>query len=257
MRLTTIAKLHLVLVYTLICAGPSLAARNYIKEGQLAQSNRQFEQARTLYLKAYENGQAHGAYLLGLMEEEGQTASGKSNFKEAKSWYLKAAQGKDADAACALAGVLDYEDQSKTPKGEAIAWLTKAADWGSLDAQRKLGTLYSHGKNELDRPELCYKYRCLAADRGDTRNCFKVGMLLMKGLGTKRDVPRAITYFKKAAETTPEACKQLAKIYRKGDVGVPANAKEAQRWQKAAAELGRKTREDDLSILESIGRKAK
>lgn len=269
MRITTIAKHHLVLVYTLFlifvgaistaAADNAKAGNDLIKEGQKAQSDKQFEKAKALYLKAFAGGKGnmHAAYLLGLMAEEGQTASGKSEFKEAKSWYLQAAKGKDADAACALAGVLDYENNSKTPNSEAIGWLTKAADWGSLDAQRKLGTLYSHGKNELNNPALCFKYRSMAADRGDTRNCFKVGMLLMKGHGTKRDVPKAISYFKKSSETTPEACLQLYKIYKKGDVGVPANEKEAKRWQMAALDLSRKTREDDQSILESIGRRSK
>lgn len=63
------------------------------------------------------------------------------------------------------------------------------------------------------------------ANKGDPNAQFRLGQLTEKGIGTKRDIAKAITLYKQAAEhNVVEAEVRLGEIYLRGDLVVPDSA---------------------------------
>lgn len=220
------------------------------KEAERLFGQGKFAEAISLYEKALQKeGNLYAAYKLGEIEEEG--LAGKQDLEKAKSYFEKGAKGGEPNCAYGLAGLLDKQD-SKMPSSQTIYWLTRAADGGVIDAQRKLGSLYSRGKNNIGNDKLCFKYRRMAADQGDRRNAYKVGMLLLKGQGVEKDAQKAAFYLKKAASDNIEACQILHRLYTTGEKGLPADAKQAEQWRLAANNLLKQEKEDNGAILDSL-----
>lgn len=217
-----------------------------------------YQEAERLYKQAYDSGDIRAATRMGAIREEG--LSGKYDLDGAQKWYLIAAGAGDPEAACKLAGILDYkqprqapDDGSKPlPATESFKWLKFAADGGYLDAQRKIATLYSRGNASPERQALAFKYRMMAAKQGDAKSNFKVGQYLINGLGCRKDAAAAVPFLKYAAETDPHACRLLASLYASGAPGLAKNKDQATFWLNRYGSLTRRNSQIDGEIIDSL-----
>jgi TPR repeat protein len=81
----------------------------------------------------------------------------------------------------------------------------------------------------------CYNGVCHVADRGHPQAQQLLGQIYEKGIGVKKDAPKAVLYYEKAAKQgVGEAQARLGVILRNGE-GVSKNPKRAQMWLKKAA----------------------
>lgn len=161
-----------------------------------------------------------------------------SKFREAelKEWWRK---GTVAD---------DNRDYA-----EAFKWYHKAAENGYLEAQVKIGFLYTVGSGvEQDMRKAVIWYQ-KAAERGYAKAQFNLGVMYDNGYGVSQDKAEAITWYRKAAEQGYiDAQFNLGVIYDKGD-GAEQNKCEAAKWYRKAAEQGDSTAQFKLGMMCKYG----
>ncbi|HVY71804.1 MAG TPA: tetratricopeptide repeat protein, partial [Verrucomicrobiae bacterium] len=105
------------------------------------------------------------------------------------------------------------------------------------------------GEHPKDLAEAAAMYRT-AAEKGDTKAQFKLGLLYLKGEGVPQDFVEAVRWLRKAAEAGDAMVQyQLAVFYEKGR-GVPPDLDEAARWYKKAADQGLAIAQHKLSSLQ-------
>ncbi|GEM_PF-2922087 len=97
--------------------------------------------AAALYLKAAQGGSASAAYEYAVLCERGKNAD------EAKKWYLAAAEQGYAPAQ------LELGRGKFLPERDRLAWLTKASDAGSPQAEYWLGQSKLQGRDGTPRDE--------------------------------------------------------------------------------------------------------
>lgn len=92
------------------------------------------------------------------------------------------------------------------------------------------------------------------AERGDVAAMRNVGHLYRWGQGVEKDVPQAMQWYRKAAETGfARAQANLAAIYLQGDEGVPIDYPEARKWFEAAARQGHAVAQYNLGLMYELG----
>ena len=120
----------------------------------------------------------------------------------------------------------------------AMEWYKKAADLGNIDAVRKIGFLYRHGKGVPQDKAKGFKFIKQAADKGNVLAIFHVGESYRCGEGVTKDGYKALEWFKKAADLgNVDAIKYMAWMYRDGD-GIPRDGYKSLELFKKAVDLG-------------------
>lgn len=149
-------------------------------------------------------------------------------------------QGKASanDVKAQLDLALRYRDGNGTPKDdmEAMKWAHRAADAGSAEAMDFVGAAYLRGAVVRRSPEIAIAYFKAAANES-AQAAFNLGQCYFGAQGTQQDCPKALEWWKKAAERgngRAAACAAMA--YRSGE-GVPPDASQARRLAERAAEL--------------------
>jgi uncharacterized protein len=125
------------------------------------------------------------------------------------------------------------------PQAGPLATLKKKADAGDAAAQIKLGDMYSLGSDGVGRnlPEALKWYK-KAADTGNPDAETKMGMMLEGGFGTPKDPKQAMEYLDKAAQQGNTAAQmRLGSAYEMGRA-VDKNAKRAIQYYEMAANAG-------------------
>ena len=114
----------------------------------------------------------------------------------------------------------------------------KAAEQGDARAQYNLGVMYGKGEGvPQDYAEALRWYR-QAAEQGDASAQFNLGVMYYRGEGVSRDYAEALRWWRQAAEQGhARAQNSLGVMYYEGE-GVPQNFAEALRWWRQAAEQG-------------------
>lgn len=186
------------------------------------------------------------------MYEDGLT--GKQDLIRAEHWLRKAALKNDVEAQLKLAGVISFRTQENTEKAsnEINYWLIKAADEGSIMAQAKWERDMAAARMKQNLA-LSFKYREMAALQGDEKAALKAGRQAFLGEGIAPDPARAVILYKRAATSYPEACRRLSQIYKNGAKGIAPDPAAAKMWKKKAAALEKAYKEDNSSILDSLG----
>jgi len=131
-----------------------------------------------------------------------------------------------------------YRDGTGVVKdeAEALKWAHQAADGGHAEAMDFVGSAYLRGSIIKRNPVIALGYFKAAAEQS-TQAAFNLGQCYFGGQGTEQDVPKALEYWKKAAEAghgRAAACAAMA--YLSGE-GVPCDAALARRLAERAAEL--------------------
>jgi TPR repeat protein len=242
------------------------------------------QEAIKWYKKAAELGNIEAMKHLGYLYADGDEGVYRDRA-EATHWYKRAAELGDTEAMCSLGNsydndlIFDVVDDSDEPSNtdvilgnfddlnEAIKWYKKAADLGSTEAMKKLGSLYNYHVTDSayirDRilnqsmygdQLLEFRFFILSVydllevifRRGKTVEWYKKAANLgdteaMESLGSLYDSidnkSESIKWYKEAAELgNTEAMKHLANKYIESSIF--QNPKEAIKWYKVAVKLG-------------------
>ena len=146
------------------------------------------------------------------------------------------ATGGDTDAQLSLA--MRYRDGKGAEKNdaEAMKWAHLAADKGNAGAQDFVGFAYLRGAVVKRNPEIALGYFKAAANES-AQAAFNLGQCYFGAQGTAQDVPKALEWWKKAAEKGHgRAAATAAMAYLSGE-GIEPDAALARKLAERAAEL--------------------
>jgi eukaryotic-like serine/threonine-protein kinase len=148
------------------------------------------------------------------------------------------------------------EDGLARDNVKAVEWYRNAAGQGSAKAETNLGDMYFYGRGGLSKSYLDALSWYLKAAQQDWPDAqFRLGVMYEKGLGTEKDVPRAVKYYRAAASHDyPDAENVLGSLYATGDDGVPQDNDEAAIWFKKAAAQGLAKAQKNLGDMYFFGR---
>ena len=108
----------------------------------------------------------------------------------------------------------------------------RAAQLGSVDAQRTLGVMYATGEWSApkDLTEAARWYR-LAAEHGDATSQYELGFMLLLGEDQPRDVEQGLNWIERAAgQGQREAVQLLIDCFGNGSFNIPVDHVKAKFW---------------------------
>ena len=146
------------------------------------------------------------------------------------------AEGGDTVAQAALAA--RYRDGKGVAKDELLGlkWAHRAADGGNADGMDLVGVAYLRGAIVQRSPEIALGYFKAAAERS-AAGAFNLGQCYFGAQGTAQDIPKALEYWKSAAERGHgRAASCAAMAYFSGE-GIAPDPAQARRLAERAAEL--------------------
>ena len=127
----------------------------------------------------------------------------------------------------------------------------KAADQGDAKAQYNLGMAYDTGQGVDQDYTLAAQWYRKAALQGLPQAQNNLGILYKQGQGVTHDYGQAVDWFLKAADQGfPQAQHNLGLAYRDGQ-GVKKDATQAALWLRKAAEQGDEVAQADLKTLKT------
>lgn len=122
---------------------------------------------------------------------------------------------------------------------DAKAGFERLAQQGNADAQFYLGRMAAGGMGVPQDTARAVSWYRLAAQQGHTEAQARLGSHYLLGTGIAQSYVEAVRWSRLAAEKGHGgAAYNLAKIYRKGGEGVPADQTEAEKWGKLAMAKG-------------------
>jgi len=131
-----------------------------------------------------------------------------------------------------------YRDGKGVAKddAEALMWAHRAADRGHPEAMDFVGSAFLRGSVIKSNPAIALGYFKAAAAES-SQAAFNLGQCYFGAQGTEQDIPKALEYWKRAAEAghgRAAACAAMA--YLSGE-GIAPDAAQARRLAERAAEL--------------------
>ncbi len=158
-----------------------------------------------------------GKYYLEKKEHNEETVN------QAIEFFLRAEKLHSEGAAYNLGIVYQYHVGDSNL---AIKHYKKAIKGGFYEAYWQIASIYYEGKLVPQDYKRAYRYFLLGAKYGDDSSIASLGIMYYHGQGVKTNKEKAISCFKKVAETNGVACVNLAYCYLTGD-GVRKNYKKA------------------------------
>jgi eukaryotic-like serine/threonine-protein kinase len=148
------------------------------------------------------------------------------------------------------------EDGLPRDNTKAVEWYRQAASQGFAKAETNLGDMYFYGRGGLPKSYLdALSWYLKAAQQEWPDAQFRLGYMYEKGLGTDRDVPRAVKFYRSAASHDyPDAENVLGSLYAVGADGVPQDNDEAVVWFQKAANQGLAKAQKNLGDMYFFGR---
>lgn len=142
-------------------------------------------------------------------------------------------------------------DKSELP--EEITTLIKAAEAGDAKAQFKLGVKYRKGQGVEQSDYQAVKWYRRAAEQGNTDAQCNIGWMYQEGIGIEQNDHQAVDWYRKAAEQgDADAQCNLGWMYEFGR-GVEQSAPEAVVWYRKAAEQGNANAQCNLGWMYQFG----
>lgn len=139
------------------------------------------------------------------------------------------------------------EIEADAPTG--MATMKQAASMGSTAAQLYLVGVYDTGESDIT-PEDARSLARKAADAEDPKGMAAYAEFLFNGEGGARNRREAFEWMLKAAERgLIDSQFNVAKLYEKGDEGIPANLADAYKWYLIAARAGDMEAQDAVKRL--------
>ncbi len=120
----------------------------------------------------------------------------------------------------------------------AVAWYRRAAEQGDARAQYNLGVMYAEGLGVPQDAAAAVAWYRRAAEQGDATAQNNLGAMYAEGLGVPQDAVEAVAWYRRAAEQgDATAQSNLGGMYDQGR-GVPQDDAAAVAWYRRAAEQG-------------------
>jgi NTE family protein len=168
-----------------------------------------------LYLSAYFSVKKNTLALRSAcqwFEEHGLSVSGcskaiEADYGPALAWYTRAAEAGSMEAQGILGLVFEKGEGVPRDCKKVLQWYGTAAENGSVKAATNLAILYANGKCS---PEIEVDYReaarllLPAAEKGYVGAQVSLGILYVNGKGVQRDLVRAYAWYKLAAKQGDE-----------------------------------------------------
>ena len=150
-----------------------------------------YEKALRCFIKALDFGNARAMEEIGYMYEYGFGVS--QNIDEAIKWFRRSAESGNKDAMHKLAALIFEHKGDETA---AFEWLLKYSDGDNWQAKSHLAGFYCSYVKDAQKAFALYKE---AEDNG--ADChYVLGEMYLDGIGTEKNVRKAIKYFEKAAQ---------------------------------------------------------
>lgn len=169
---------------------------------------------------------------------------------------IAAANRGDPDAQNQLG--LKYAQGDGLPRDDvkAVEWYRKSATQGFAKAETNLGDMYFYGRGGLDQNYVQALSWYLKASQQDFPDAqYRLAYMYEKGIGTNRDLSRAVELYRSAADHGyPEAQNLIGILYATGTEGVGKDEKEAVAWYQKAADQGFAKAQMNLGDMYFFGR---
>lgn len=193
--------------------------------------------ARQAAIRAAEMGHVGGAALAGQMLFH---AEGGPRDRPGALPYLRiAAQAGQADAQNMLAGLLFNGDGVPADQKAGMDWWEKAAAQGHGAAVNNFATYLATGRGRPADPARAQRMLAAQAEAGYAPSQFRWALWQEQGWqGTRRDLPAAIAWFRRAAENGHASAAFKYAAYLEAGEGVAADLPAARRWYGLGAERG-------------------
>ena len=158
-----------------------------------------YQNSYSWLIKAAAQNQADAEYYIGEMYHKGNGL--EQNIDNAVGWYIKAAQHGSRLAQYAL-GLL-YEKGIEVSKNydSAKKWYLLSAQQGFYRAQENLGDFYFDGLDGLVSYKQAFKWHFKAALRHSSYSQYVLGIMLMEGIGVKKDKDKALFWLHHAKKS--------------------------------------------------------
>lgn len=171
---------------------------------------------------------------------------------ELKELEAKALAGEGA-AQLALAMRYDGDERSvDRDMAKAFHWYKEAAAKGYAEAQAAVGLLYMKGEGTREDYVEGAKWFRQASEQGHPVAQLNLASCYANGHGVTRDIKEAARWFRESAERNePMAQYYLGILYGRGE-GVPQSFIEAYKWLTAAAAQGVTVARESLETLDSV-----
>jgi len=148
------------------------------------------------------------------------------------------AKAKEGDARAQVNLAVRYRDGKGVTKDDATAmeWAHRVADSGNAEAMDFVGFAYLRGAVVTRNPEIAFAYFKAAANES-AQAAFNLGQCYFGAQGTEQDIPKALEYWKSAAERGHgRAASSASMVYLSGE-GTSPDAVLARHLAERAAEL--------------------
>ncbi|MBR1752489.1 MAG: SEL1-like repeat protein, partial [Ruminococcus sp.] len=133
----------------------------------------------------------------------------EQDYTEAFKWFEKSAMEGNKFAQVSLANLYYYGNGVEQSYEQAYNWYMTASNQGQPYAAYAVAQMYANGEyvskdeSEADRyykQALAGFLKLEADNQADDNLLYKIGRMFKLGLGTEVDVPKAVDYFKRAAD---------------------------------------------------------
>ncbi|MDH3661878.1 MAG: caspase family protein [Alphaproteobacteria bacterium] len=195
-------------------AGTALAAM--YREGAGVEQN--YSEAMRWYQDAASRGNDWAMYNLGEMHETGKGV--EPDIEEAVRWYTRAARSGELTAQYRLAKIYEQGLGVQSNQSEAERWYRTVAGQGVPNAMTRLGVMSERGViGEVDLLGAWQLYRN-AADLADPEAKLRLARLYRDGKGVEQDVERALALLGEAVDAGQvDALRDLGKMKQDGLAG--------------------------------------
>ncbi|MBF0212965.1 MAG: sel1 repeat family protein [Magnetococcales bacterium] len=161
--------------------------------------------------------------------KEGLLAQGKDDLQTAMVLFKRAADAGHPLAMVAFGTILDLAEENEA----ALEWLRKAADAGEVAGMDRLGVMLLNGEGGKNREKEGLAWIEKAAGLNHGPSMVVLAKILFSGKsGVGVDGERGLKLLTSAAESGfIPAIKELVRIHRVGEAGVPPDPAAAQFWE--------------------------
>ena len=151
----------------------------------------------------------------------------QQDYEKAFEWFLKSAEEGNRFAQYSLGNLYYYGNGTDKELSQAFNWYMKSAEQGQPYAAYAAAQMYNKGEyvfKDENQAQEYYKQALTgfleleSKDQADDNLFYKMGTMYKNGLGTQKDMIRAIEYFKRSAEmNNTNAKRTLALEYLSGE----------------------------------------
>ena len=133
----------------------------------------------------------------------------QQDYEKAFEWFLKSAEEGNKFAQYSLGNLYYYGNGTDKNFSQAFNWYMKSADQGQPYAAYAAAQMYDKGESVTKDEQMAQEYYKQALtgfleleskNQADDNLFYKIGIMYKNGLGTQKDMIKAIDYFKRSAE---------------------------------------------------------